>query len=139
MDTELEQVLDRASSPRRRRDARTMLELMTRITAHPPVVSGTVIGFASYEYRYESGRRGSGPAAAFAPRKDSLVVYLVDGVRAHPRDLARLGPHTEGVGSIAIKDLELVDLGVLEHIIATSYATPTAGVHTLRARDGRPG
>jgi hypothetical protein len=124
---------------RRRRDARAVLDLMSRITGQSPTVDGKVVGFGSYEYRYDSGREGSGPAAAFAPRKDALVVYLVDGVGAHAELLARLGPHKEGVGSIAIKDLAAVDVDVLALIIATSYATLTSGVYTLRAREGGKG
>jgi hypothetical protein len=138
MDAELEQILNEARPARRRRDAHTMLDLMTRITGQLPVVYGSTIGFGSYDYRYKSGREGTAPAAGFAPRKDALVVYLVDGVSAHTAELAQLGPHTEGVGSIYIKDLEQINLRLLEQIVATSYATLTADIYTLRAREGRP-
>ena len=57
----------------------------------------------------------------------------MDGVGAHADLLARLGPHTTGVGCIYIKDLELVDLAVLEQIVRKSYATLTAGTYALRA------
>ncbi len=138
MDAEVERILNEARPARRRRDGHTMFDLMTRITGQPPVVFGSSIGFGSYDYRYKSGRQGTAPAAGFAPRKEALVVYLVDGVSAHAAELARLGPHSEGVGSIRIKDLEQVDLGILEQIIATSYAALTADIYTLRAREGRP-
>jgi hypothetical protein len=138
MDVELERVLNGAIPKKRQRDARTMLELMARITGQPPEVHGSIIGFGSYDYRYASGREGSGPAAAFAPRKDALVVYLVDGVTAHVESLARLGPHTETVGCVYIKDLTFIDLATLEQMIAASYATLTAGVYTFRAREGGP-
>ena len=55
----------------------------------------------------------------------------MDGVGAHADLLARLGPHTTGVGCIYIKDLELVDLAVLEQIVRNSYATLTAGTYRL--------
>jgi hypothetical protein len=138
MDAELEQILNEARPARRRRDAHTMLDLMTRVTGQLPVVYGSTIGFGSYDYRYKSGREGTAPAAGFAPRKDALVVYLVDGVSAHTAELAQLGPHTEGVGSVYIKDLEQINLRILEQIVATSYATLTADIYTLRAREGRP-
>ena len=137
MDIELERVLNGPIPKQRQRDARTMLDLMTRITGQPPEVHGSIIGFGSYEYRYKSGRTGSGPAAAFAARKDALVVYLVDGASAHVEALARVGPHTEGVSCVYIKDLTLIDRAALEEIIAASYATLTSGVYTLRAREGR--
>jgi hypothetical protein len=138
MDGELEQILNDARPAKRRRDAHTMLDLMTRVTGQAPVVHGSVIGFGSYDYRYDSGRKGTGPAAGFALRRQALVVYLVDGVSAHAAELAQLGAHKEGVGRISIKDLEQIDVGVLEQVTATSYATLTAGVYTLRAREGRP-
>jgi hypothetical protein len=137
MDVELERLLNGAIPKTRQRDARTMLQVMQRITGQAPVVTGSIIGFGSYEYRYASGRQGTGPAAAFAPRKDALVIYLVDGVSAHADALARLGPHRAGVGCVYIKDLSQVDLAVLEPVIAKSYATLTAGVYTFRAREGR--
>jgi hypothetical protein len=121
---------------KRRREAETMLELMTRATGQPPVVSGTGVGFGSYDYHYPSGRKGTAAAAGFAPRKSALVVYVMDGVSAHAELLERLGPHTTGVGCIYIKDLTLVDLAVLEQIVTKSYATLTAGTYTLRAREG---
>ncbi|MFN2487395.1 MAG: hypothetical protein ABR609_12455 [Acidimicrobiia bacterium] len=49
---------------------------------------------------------------------------------------AKQGPHTTGVGCLYIKDLEDVDLNVLETIVARSYATVTDGTYTLRAREG---
>jgi hypothetical protein len=135
IDPELEQLLDHVVPAKRRRDAETMLELMGRVTGEPPVVDRSAVGYGSYHYRYPSGREGDAPAAGFAPRKSALVVYVLDGVGAHADLLEKLGPHTSTVGCIYIKDLTLVDLAVLEQIIARSYATLTAGTYTLRARD----
>jgi hypothetical protein len=133
--TDVERLLDEVVPAKRQRDARTMLALMTRVTGQPPVVDRNAIGFGSYDYRYASGHSGTAPGAGFAPRKPALVVYVLDGVGAHGTLLAQLGPHTTGVGCIYIKDLELVDLTVLEQIVANSYATLTAGTYTLRARE----
>ena len=136
IDRDVVQLLDRVVPTKRKRDAKTMLGLMARVTGQPPVVSGTAIGFGTYHYRYASGREGDAFAAGFAPRKSALVVYVLDGVGAHADLLDALGPHTTGVGCIYIKDLELVDLSILEEIVTESYATLTAGTYTLRAREG---
>ena len=127
--------LETITPTRRRRDAETLLGLMRRATGHDARLWGTVIGFGQYHYRYPSGREGDGPAAAFAARKASLVVYVVDGVGAHADLLEQLGPHTTGVGCLYLKDLELVDLDVLEAVVARSYASLTAGTYGARARD----
>ena len=133
---ELARFLAAVTPAKRRRDAHTMLALMERVTGVEPVLWGTAIGFGSYHYRYESGREGDAAAAAFAPRKAATVVYLMDGVGAHEHELGRLGPHTAGVGCLYLKDLEQVDLKVLERIVATSWRTLTRDTYTLRAREG---
>ena len=135
VDQEVVAFLERVAPAKRRRDARTMLDVMARVTGEPPRLWGTIVGFGSYHYRYASGREGDGPAAAFAPRKAALVVYLVDGIGGHADLLGRLGPHATGVSCLYMKDLAAIDLAVLERIIARSYATLTAGTYTFRARD----
>jgi predicted GIY-YIG superfamily endonuclease len=62
-------------------------------------------------------------------------VYLPDGIVAHEDLLARLGPHTTGVGCLYLKDLEKVDLAVLEEIVRRSWATVTSGTFGRRARE----
>lgn len=126
--------LEGVTPARRRADAETLLELMSRVTGEQPRLHGTIIGFGSYHYRYESGREGDSAAAAFAPRKPATVVYLSDGISAHTDRLERLGPHTTGVGCLYLKDLSAVDLGVLEEIVAASYRTLSQGTF----RDSRP-
>ncbi|GAA1762849.1 hypothetical protein GCM10009767_22020 [Kocuria aegyptia] len=100
---------------------------------------GTVVGFSQYHYQYASGHEGDAPAAGFSARKAATTIYVYDGVDAHQENLARLGPHTTGVGCIYIKDLDAVDLDVLEQIVATSYARLGDDPWTSRARDGAPG
>ncbi|MFB7798046.1 DUF1801 domain-containing protein [Isoptericola sp. NPDC056134] len=121
----------------RRRDAETLLALMERATGQPARMFGTsIVGFGEYRYAYASGRTGHAAAAGFSPRAAASVVYLSDGVEAHADALARLGPHTTAVGCLYLKDLTQVDLGVLEEIVAASYATLTTGTYGLRAREG---
>jgi hypothetical protein len=55
--------LDGVTPEKRRRDAETMLELMTRVTGESPRLCGSVIGFGQYHYKYKSGREGDAPAA----------------------------------------------------------------------------
>jgi hypothetical protein len=45
----------------------------------------------------------------------------------YSEQLKQLGPHTTGVGCLHIKDLETVDLSVLETIVVESYRTVTDG------------
>jgi hypothetical protein len=136
MNADVQKHLGAITSAKRRRDAETMVELMCRATGEEPTMWGTIVGFGAYHYEYQSGRSGDGPAAAFAARKAATTVYLVDGVGAHTEQLQRLGPHTTGVACVYMKDLNDVDLDVLESIVSRSYRTLTAGTFTNRAREG---
>jgi uncharacterized protein DUF1801 len=125
--------------PVRRRDAETLLVLMSRATGEEAFMWGrSIVGYGTYRYRYPSGHEGEAPAAGFSPRKAATVVYFSDGVGQHAARLERLGPHRAGVGCVYLKDLSSIDLDALEEMIRVSYATLTEGVYTKRARDGGP-
>lgn len=130
---EIDDFLGTIVSAKRRRDAGTLLTLMSEATGEEPSLHGSLIGFGMYHYRYASGREGDAAAAAFAPRRAATTIYLLDGVAEHRDELARLGPHTTGVGCIYVKDLEACDLDVLRGIITRSYRTLTSGVFGQRA------
>ncbi|MFI7495306.1 DUF1801 domain-containing protein [Kocuria sp. M4R2S49] len=118
----VEEYLAGVTPKRRRADAERLVPLFTRITGQPAEMWGTVVGFGQYHYKYASGHEGDAPAAGFSARKAATTIYVYDGVDAHQENLARLGPHTTGVGCIYLKDLDAVDLDVLEEIVAASYA-----------------
>jgi hypothetical protein len=120
----------------RRRDAMTLVDLMKKATGERPRLWGSILGFGQYDYRYDSGREGTAPAAGFSPRKAATTIYLADGVGAHDDLLQDLGPHTTGVGCIYVKNLESVDLDILSRIVSRSYETLTRETYTKRAREG---
>jgi hypothetical protein len=136
MNSDVRAYLEKVASPKHRRDAETLVALTRHATGEQPRMWGTVVGFGQYHYQYTSGREGDAPAAGFAARKAARTVYVSDGAGAHADLVKELGPHTTGVGCI-YKDLDHVDLDVLETVIARSYATLTAGTHRSRARDSR--
>lgn len=112
----------------RRADSQSIHDLMQRITGEQPYMYGSsIVGFGSYHYRYDSGREGDAPLAAFSPRAKELVVYLdCDGQRSEQL-LAKLGPHKIGKSCLYIKRLSDVDEDVLSDLIAQ-------GIETTRAR-----
>ncbi|MBC9957985.1 DUF1801 domain-containing protein [Yimella sp. cx-51] len=136
MTTEVDEFISAVTPAVRQRDARSLLDMMARITGEQPRLWGTIVGFGSYHYKYDSGREGASAAAACAPRNAAMSVYLNDGINRHEDALARLGPHRAGVGCLYLKNLDDVDLAVLEQIVTHSYATLTAGTVGSRARDG---
>lgn len=110
----------------RRRDAETLVALMSEISGREPELWGTIIGFGSCHYRYPTGNEGDMPVLAFAPRKAASTIYL-DSAERHTEALAALGPHTTSVACLYIKDLEKVDTSVLRSILLDVLAFTEGG------------
>lgn len=106
----------------RRRDAKTLLAMMKKVTGERPKMWGpSIIGFGEYHYRYDSGREGDFMLVGFSPRKANMVLYALGSVGADDPLLKRLGKHKTGKGCLYINNLDDVDLKSLEQIVAKSY------------------
>ena len=115
--------IDAVEPASRQADARVLVELMRDATGLDPYLSGTIIGFGSYHYRYESGHEGDAPLAAFAPRKARTSIYLMAGFAdRHPQLVARLGPHKAAVGCLYVTKLDAIDLEVLRELVDLTIA-----------------
>ncbi|MEL6360192.1 MAG: DUF1801 domain-containing protein [Pseudomonadota bacterium] len=105
----------------RKRDAKTLLKVMKKITGKRPKIWGSkIIGFGQYHYKYESGREGDFMRVGFSPGKANMTVYIVNGFSTYADQLARLGKYKTGKSCLYITNLDNVDLGVLEEIIEDS-------------------
>lgn len=110
--------------PTRRADAFVLLDMMARVTGEQPRLWGpSIIGFGSYHYRYESGREGDAPLAAFSPRKAAMVVYVMTGFHGADALLARLGKHRTGKSCLYLGALGEIDRDVLKELITRSVRT----------------
>lgn len=111
---------------RRREEAAVIDALHRRVTGCEPKLWGpSIVGYGSYDYRYETGREGTMCRAGFSPRKAAMTLYLMGNYcdrQAEADDLfAGLGKHTTGKSCLYIKRLSDVDLGVLEQLVALSW------------------
>lgn len=107
----------------RLQDARTIIEMMTRLTDEPAVMWGpSIIGFGTSHYRYESGREGDVPLVGFSPRKANLVLYLGKSFPDYNTLIAKLGKHKTGASCLYVNKLADVDLSILETMIERSAA-----------------
>ena len=111
---------------RRREEARALDAIYRRVTGLEPRMWGpSIIGYGSYDYRYDSGRSGTMCKAGFSPRKAALTLYLVDdhGSRQADADVlfARLGKHSSGKSCLYLTRLDKVDVAVLEELVALSW------------------
>lgn len=99
----------------RRADCQVIRQIMERVTGEPAVMWGSsIVGFGTYHYRYESGRKGDWALAGFSPRKKDTSVYLMAGGPGQAGLLAQLGRYKMGKSCLYIRKLSDVDPGVLE-------------------------
>lgn len=105
-------------SEERQADAFRLLEIFEEVTGEPPVMWGSaIIGFGSYDYRYDSGHSGTYFRTGFSPRKNAFSIYIMPGYQDFGPLLDRLGKHTIGKSCLHIKRLSDIDLTVLKKLI----------------------
>jgi len=102
----------------KRADCVALTALMERVSVHPPVMWGSIVGFGQYHYVYDSGREGDAVRVGFAPRAQNISIYIMPGYQDFDEELSRLGKHKIGKACLYIKRLSDVDMDVLEEIIA---------------------
>ena len=113
--------INAVDSEQKRKDSWEMIEMMTRVTGSEPKMWGSsLIGFGSYHYKYASGREGDFFITGFSPRKTALTVYIMPGFDRYEEQLEKLGPFKTGKSCLYLKNLDVVDRGVLEEIIEDS-------------------
>ena len=114
--------IEAIADPARQADCRALVRLMRSITGERPAMwGGSIVGFGSYHYKYESGREGDSCLTGFSSRKDAISIYL-SCLPKHEAFLAKLGKHKLGKGCLYIRHLSDVDLKVLEQLIVGSVA-----------------
>lgn len=110
----------------RRDDATALDALYRRVTGMEPKMWGpSIVGYGSYDYKYESGREGTMCRAGFSPRKGAQVLYVMGGLADSAETtalLARLGKHTTSKGCLYVKRLADVDLAVVERLVTMDWA-----------------
>lgn len=107
---------------KRKQDAEKLLALFNKVTGMQPIMwGGSIIGYGSYDYTYDSGRSGTFFRVGFSPRKQNLSLHLLPDVNAFDELLGKLGKYKTGRSCLYINKLEDIDEGVLEQLIAASF------------------
>lgn len=87
----------------------------------------SIIGFGTYDYRYESGREGISCALGFSPRAKEFSIYLTPnhagGYESWGDMLAPLGKHRVGKGCLYLKDPLAVPPEALSALFTASLDT----------------
>jgi hypothetical protein len=126
-DADVDAFLAAIPDDHKRSDSELICRLMAEETGEPPRMWGAgIVGFGSYRLRYADGREADWMALGFSPRKQSLVLYLMDGFEDYDALLARLGKHSTGKACLYVKRAADVDLDVLRELVRRSYAHTAA-------------
>jgi hypothetical protein len=113
--------LEQIEDPKRKADCKIIAALMEKLSGSKPKMWGdSIVGFGDYRYKYASGREGDWFLAGFSPRKQNLTLYIMGYLEYYPDYLEKLGKFKHGKGCLYIKQLEDVDMDVLESLITTS-------------------
>lgn len=111
----------KVANPVRRRDAKTVDGIMSRVTGAKAAMWGpTIIGYGTFDLMMANGKSNPWPVAAFSPRDPATVVYIWPSFPGREALLAKLGPHSIGKSCLYIKRLDDVDLKTLERLIVGS-------------------
>ncbi|WP_310533271.1 DUF1801 domain-containing protein [Novosphingobium sp.] len=111
---------------RRREEAAVIDAIHRRVTGMVPKMWGpSIIGYGSYDYKYDSGREGTMCRAGFSPRKAAMTLYLMGTYCKEQPEVAalfaRLGKYKTGKACLYINKLTDVDLEVLEELVAFNW------------------
>ena len=125
-DTPVVAFIEAVDDERTREDAHILDAMHRRVTGESPTMwGGSIIGYGSYHYRYESGREGDWCRAGFTPRKTKHTIHLMGNYceRSDEADalFAALGKHKTGKSCLYVTRLANVDLAVLEKLVALSW------------------
>lgn len=119
----VEDYLASRADAQQRRDCRTLMAILRRVTRQPAKMWGpSIVGYGRYRYTYGSGRTGEAPLVGFAIRGRDLVVYLLVDDQRQQALLSRLGRHKMGKVCLYFRQLADLDLAVLEQLVAGSVA-----------------
>jgi hypothetical protein len=114
--------VDAVPDIRRREDARTVIDMMRRVTQLPPRMWGpSIIGFGSYAYCRADGSRHRSLRVGLSPRKADLVIYILPGFDGCGDILSRIGPHRTSKVCLYLKRLDRISLPALEDLVAWSF------------------
>jgi len=106
---------------KKRKDCSAIIDLITKHTRLEAKMWGTsIVGFGSYNYKYESGREGSAPLAGLAARANAITLYLSANFNQREELLSKFGKHKTGKGCIYIQNLEDIDTAILVKMVKRS-------------------
>lgn len=113
--------LNSVTDMQQKTDAKTLRKLMEKLTGKKAELwSYGIVGCGNYHYKYDSGREGAAGVVGFSPRKENIVLYIVNGYDDYGPLLDKLGKHKIGKSCLYIKRLSDIDMSVLQELMRRS-------------------
>lgn len=118
----VDQFINALPDPKKREEAKVILELMKAACKQEPKLWGSsIIGFGEKRYKSPTtSREVDWFVIGFSPRKAALSLYMGTGLEKHTSSLSKLGKYKTGKGCLYINKLEDVNLDVLRKMIKAS-------------------
>lgn len=112
--------LESVENEKRKSDSLELLEIIKNISGIEPKMWGdSIIGYGNKMLKYASGRDVDYFKVGFSPRKQNLVLYLMQK-EIDPNLLEKLGKHKKSKACVYINKLEDIDKSILKKLIAQS-------------------
>jgi hypothetical protein len=120
-DSSVIEFIEEVESPKKQEDAYKLLDIFTEATGYKAKMWGpSIIGFGSYQYKYESGHEGKWLLVGFSPRKAKISLYFATGDTRREELLKDFGKHTTGKACVYINKVADIDVDVLKVLIKQS-------------------
>ena len=118
----VEDFLNTVKDEQKRKDSFEIKSMMEEISGEPAKMwGGSIVGFGTYHYKYDSGREGDFMKTGFSPRATSLTLYIMTGFERHDEIVEQLGMFKTGKSCLYVKKLDDIDRNVLKELITASY------------------
>ncbi len=105
-------------------EARTLIDLYTKITGSPCVMWNKIFGFGKYHYLDSKGGEHEFLMTGFAISKTGFTLYNIMGWETYSTEIEKLGKYKlSGKSCLAIKHVSDVDLKVLKSVVKNSLST----------------
>lgn len=134
-DASVADFLDAIPNAQIREDSRTIVRIMQAATNARPRMWGTgIIGFGECRITHSDGRESDWMLIGFAPRRQRLTLYIMDGFKRYDELLSRLGKHSHGKACLHVRRLTDVDVPTLTKLIRESvrHRIATSAPHHTR-------
>lgn len=113
--------LNRIGDEGKRADCKTILGLIQNaVNSEPRMWGESIVGFGTYRYKNSSGGDHEWMRIGFSPRKQNIVIYIMDGLEKYRELLSQLGKYRTGKSCLYFKRLNDVDENVLNDLIKLS-------------------